>query len=155
MAFTGSYENVLDEKGRLMVPAKMRAEFGSEGVYVTQGLDGKQLMVLSSELFEKILDGISGSDPLSMFNPKVRKLQRLLITPSVKVEFDGSGRLTIPQRLRTHAGLEAKSNVLVLGVGPYVEIWNPEAYDEYLESDDESLSDLSASLFFENKESLK
>ncbi|NLZ67777.1 MAG: division/cell wall cluster transcriptional repressor MraZ [Spirochaetales bacterium] len=90
-----------------------------------------------------------------MFNPKVRKLQRALITPSVKVEFDNSGRLTIPQRLRAFANLEVKDNVLILGVGYYIEIWKSSEYEKYLDSLDESVSELSSSLFKENRENNK
>lgn len=90
-----------------------------------------------------------------MFNPKVRKLQRALITPSVKVEFDNLGRLTIPQRLRAFANLEVKDNVLILGVGSYIEIWKSSEYEKYLDSLDESVSELSSSLFKENRENNK
>lgn len=155
MALTGEYENILDDKGRLMIPAKLRLEFGQEGVYITQGIEGNHLMVLSVTHFETIMNGISGTNPLSMFNPKVRKLQRALITPSVKVEFDNSGRLTIPQRLRAFANLEVKDNVLILGVGSYIEIWKSSEYEKYLDSLDESVSELSSSLFKENRENNK
>lgn len=153
MILTGEYEIVLDEKGRLMIPAKMRSEFGSDSLYITQGIESNHLMLLSNELFGQILNGIVGTDPLSFFNQNVRKLQRALIPRSVKVEFDSNGRITIPSRLRAFCNFELKDNLLVLGVGKYIEIWKQEEYEAYLNNMDESVSELSSLLFMENKES--
>ena len=152
MALTGEYQNVIDEKGRLMIPAKLRSEFGANGLYVTRGIENNNLMVLPSVVFDELLDQISGTNATSMFDKKVRTLQRALITPAEKLEFDSNGRIIIPQRLRALIGLEPKSSVLVLGVGRYLELWKKETYDQYLLDDCLDIDELTQSLYQENKE---
>ncbi len=152
MALTGEYQNTIDEKGRLMIPAKLRSEFGSNGLYVTRGIESNNLMILPSLVFDELLAQIAGTNATSMFDKKVRTLQRVLITPAEKMEFDGSGRILVPQRLRSLIGLEPKSEVLILGVGRYLELWKPNTYDEYLMQDDLDIDELTQNLYQENRE---
>ena len=54
--------------------------------------------------------------------------------------------MNLPQSLRTYAGIDLRSEVTILGMGKYIEIWNPEKYNELLAADDVSISDLGEAL---------
>jgi MraZ protein len=72
----------------------------------------------------------------SPFDPKARLVVRRLVAPAQEVEFDKSGRLSIPQSLREYAGLS--KDCVVLGINKYIELWDSARYKEYLEQSEES-----------------
>ncbi|MBR4011644.1 MAG: cell division/cell wall cluster transcriptional repressor MraZ, partial [Spirochaetaceae bacterium] len=72
----------------------------------------------------------------SPFDPKARLVVRRLVAPAQEVEFDKSGRLSIPQSLREYAGLS--KDCVVLGINKYIELWDAARYKEYLEQSEES-----------------
>lgn len=114
--FLGEYQHAIDEKGRLTVPARYR-QLLAEGGYITQGFD-RNLMVLRVPAFEQMSRKVN---QMSLTNPSARELRRLLFSQAQLVEPDKSGRILIPQFLREEAGLD--SEVMVVGVGNYFEIW--------------------------------
>jgi MraZ protein len=125
---TGQYSNTFDEKGRLLIPSKIRSELAGDKVVVTSGVD-RCLWMYHPDEWSKVVREIMGST--SQFQSKARLLQRRIIAPAVECEIDKSGRIRIPQPLREAAGLE--KNAMVLGIMDYIEIWNPEVYDSYLQ----------------------
>ncbi len=75
----------------------------------------------------------------SMLKEKNQRVLRQLIAPAQEVEFDKNGRLSIPQTLREYAGLT--KDCTVLGIAKYVEIWNSDAYKEYLAASEEAFKE--------------
>lgn len=120
--FMGEYNHTIDEKGRLIIPAKFREELGSEFV-VTKGMDGC-LFVYNDEEWQKIETKLKA---LPLTNPNARMLQRHMLAGAAMVELDKQGRILLPQVLRTFAGLD--KDVALLGVSGRVEIWNKEKWD--------------------------
>ena len=97
---TGEYRNTLDEKGRILFPSKLRSELSENSLIVTQGIDRCLWLYTPDEwnvFSEKILKSASP------FNEKNRSVIRRIIAPAQEVEFDKSGRLSIPQTLREFA----------------------------------------------------
>ena len=121
--FLGQYRHNIDSKGRLTIPARFR-ELLAEGAYVTQGFD-RNLRLLSIPSFEAIYEQVSH---LSITDPMVRELRRLLFANASLVEIDRIGRVLIPQFLRDVIGLEIET--VIVGVGEAIEIWSPDAWDQ-------------------------
>jgi len=136
--FLGQYYHSLDEKGRLTIPAKLR-ELLAEGAYVTQGFD-RNLRLLTKPDFEAMAETVNR---LSMTNPDIRRLRRLLFANASQIDLDRIGRVLIPQFLRDFAGLE--SEAVIVGVGEAIEIWSPAAWQD--EVDRLSNADLNAQQF--------
>lgn len=133
---TGEYNNAIDDKGRLSFPGKLRTALNQNVVVVTKG-SGRCLWLFTPDEWEifqaKLMDGAS------MLKEKNQRVLRQLIAPAQEVEFDKNGRLSIPQSLREYAGLTKECTVL--GIAKYVEIWNAEAYKEYLAASEESFKE--------------
>lgn len=138
--FKGEYNHTIDEKGRLIIPAKFREELGNEFV-VTRGLDGCLFGYNNSEwqVFENKLRAL----PLT--NKDARQFQRFMLAGAASVEIDKQGRILLPQVLRTFAGLD--KDVVLIGVAGRIEIWSKDKYEEASAVDDmeaiaEKMSDL-------------
>ncbi len=118
----GEYQHNIDQKGRVIVPAKFREDLG-EHFYVTKGLDGC-LFVLSAEEWARLQDKIKAM-PIS----KARGLQRFFFSGAAEVEPDKQGRILIPQPLRDHAKLT--KDVAVIGASSRAEIWDSAHWNEF------------------------
>ncbi|UXP30736.1 division/cell wall cluster transcriptional repressor MraZ [Reichenbachiella agarivorans] len=137
--FTSEYECKLDAKGRLALPAKIKAnlpEVSSNELVVMKGFD-PNLVVYTMLEFKKIQSKFAS---LSDFDTDQRRLKRNFFRSVAPVELDSAGRFLIPKAWIDHAKLE--KNVIVIGTGSTVEIWNPDLYNQYLIEDSEEYSDL-------------
>lgn len=128
---TGEYRNTLDEKGRILFPARLRTVLTENVLMITQGLDGCLWLYTPAEwknFSEKLME------QTSPFNKDSRLVLRRLIAPAQEVEFDKAGRLSIPQSLREHAGLVKEC--VIMGVNKYMELWDAERYEHYIAETD-------------------
>ncbi len=116
--FLGQFQHSLDEKGRLMIPARYR-ELLAAGAFVTQGFD-KCLMVMTDLYFGQVYDRINA---MNLADPTARLLRRLILSNAYPIEVDKVGRILVPQNLR-HA-IELDGEAIVAGQGEYFEVWNP------------------------------
>jgi MraZ protein len=117
--FLGQYEHTIDDKGRLTIPARYR-DLLIEGAFITEGFD-QNLMVLTSSAFMTISDRVNR---MSMTDPTVRDLKRMMFGRANQAEIDKAGRMLIPSFLRERA--ELKTNIVVVGMGDYFELWSAE-----------------------------
>ncbi len=137
---TGTYNNQLDDKGRLNFPAKMRCEMGDTFV-ITRWLDNC-IVAFPSTKWDKISEMLAD---LPMV--KSREVRRFLMAKAEEVTTDKQGRILIPLALREHAGIEKEA--VVLGVGTHAEIWSKKAYEAMNEAVDlEKLEDIMENLEF-------
>ena len=137
--FTSEYECKLDAKGRIVLPAKIKASLPESSVneiVVQRGFEPCLVLYPLVE-YKKILSRVVG---LSEFNKEFRTLQRNFFRGNAIIELDNNGRFLIPKSLIKYSALE--KNVIVVGMGNRVEIWNPENYDEYLIKDQDEFSQL-------------
>jgi MraZ protein len=136
--FTSEYDCKLDAKGRLVLPARIKASLpDSSGSELVIGLGfEKCLVVYPLQEFKKIYSKVAG---LSEFNPEYRRLQRNFFRGNSVVELDNSGRFLIPKSMLNYAQL--KKSVTVVGMGNKVELWNPELYQEQLYKDQTEFSE--------------
>jgi len=127
VVFTGVFEHTLDSKRRLAVPSEIREilrEGGfSDVLYVAAGLDGEGLWVWPERTFLS-----QAQEPSQSLIPGVGRSQfdRSFFARAARLKIDESGRIRIPDRLLSAAGID--KSVAVLGVRDRLEVWEPEAW---------------------------
>lgn len=121
--FLGQYQHSLDEKGRLMVPARFR-ELLEGGAFITQGFD-RCLMVMTEGYFEQVYERVNS---MNLADPAARLLRRLIFANAYPVDIDKVGRILVPQTLRQFCGLDG--DAVVAGQGDYFEVWTPAGWNE-------------------------
>jgi MraZ protein len=124
--FLGTHLPRLDEKGRLILPAKFRERL-ADGLVMTKGQE-HCLFVFPVDEFTKIAEGLAGG-PTS--DKKVRDFNRIMMSGATDELPDRQGRVTIPPALRAYAGLGR--DLAVVGMGNRVEIWDAQAWSRYVE----------------------
>ena len=124
---TGEFRCSLDEKGRLLIPARMRTEVAGNEIILTRGVENC-LWLFPPEEWKTFSENLIGST--SLFQEKARLIQRRMIAPAQETEIDKAGRIVIPQTLREYADL--KKDCIILGLKKYIEIWSETAYQSYL-----------------------
>ncbi len=131
----GTHTPKLDDKGRVILPAKFRDDLGG-GVVITRGQE-RCLYVFSTEEFERVHERIREA-PLT--NKQARDFLRMFLSGASAETPDGQNRVTIPPALRAYAGLERE--LVVTGVGAHAEIWNADAWNAYAESNESTYSEM-------------
>lgn len=129
----GTHTPKLDEKGRIILPAKFRDEL-SEGVVITRGQE-RCLYVFSKSEFAAVHDKIRQA-PLT--SEEGRKYLRLFLSGANDDQPDKQGRVLLPQLLREYAGL--KKELVIIGVGSRAEIWDAASWQQYLSNNEENFS---------------
>ncbi len=135
--FIGEYKHNLDDKGRLAIPTKFRADL-SKGAVVTRGLD-TSLFLFPKEEWDKLAEKLA-SLPLGQSNS--RAFARLMLAGAMDVEVDKQGRVMLPEYLRTYAGLH--KSVVIAGLYNRLELWDESSWNAYklkMEEDAESVAE--------------
>lgn len=131
--FLGTYSPRLDEKGRLILPAKFRDQL-ADGVVVTRGQE-RCLFVFPAAEFARLHDQLRQA---SVASKQSRDYQRVLLSGASDEVPDRQGRITIPANLRDYASLDR--DCAVIGAGSRVEIWDAGAWERYLTEQEEAFS---------------
>ncbi|MEN9748873.1 MAG: hypothetical protein RLZZ603_1565 [Actinomycetota bacterium] len=131
----GTHNPRLDEKGRLILPAKFRDEF-STGLVITRGQD-RCLYVFSAREFEQLTDKISQA-PIS--SKAARDFLRSLLSGATDEVPDKQGRVTIPAMLREYASLDR--DLAVIGMGNRAEIWDLKVWNDTQAARDAAFSEI-------------
>jgi MraZ protein len=132
--FLGTHSPRLDDKGRLILPAKFREQLAS-GLVVTRGQE-RCLYVFPAREFERIHDQLRQAP---MTSKQARDYLRVLLSGAFDEVPDKQGRITLPSALRTYAGLDR--DCAVIGAGSRVEIWDAGAWQAYLEDQETVFSE--------------
>ncbi len=122
--FLGTHHPRLDEKGRLILPAKFREQLAG-GLVITRGQD-RCLYVFSIAQFEKLAEQMNDT-PVT--NRGVRNFQRVLLSAASDEIPDKQGRVTVPAVLREYAGLT--KDCTVIGTGNRLELWDSAAWTQF------------------------
>ncbi|MDP3729844.1 MAG: division/cell wall cluster transcriptional repressor MraZ [bacterium] len=137
--FIGEYQHLIDDKGRLAVPAKFRTALKS-GAVVTKGLD-QCLFMFTKKEWTEIAKKISAL-PFSQANS--RAFARHMLGGAMEVDLDVQGRILLPDYLRQYAGLHKQS--IIAGLYNRLEIWNEERWKGYKQKTEASSDDISERL---------
>lgn len=122
--FVGKYQNSIDSKSRLIIPAKFREELGGRCV-VAQSLD-KCLTISTMADWEAFLEELK---QLPMSNPEARMIRRYFNQSAAVCDVDKQGRVTVPQELREYAGIT--KDLVTIGNIDNIELWSKENWDSY------------------------
>ncbi|HLS49174.1 MAG TPA: division/cell wall cluster transcriptional repressor MraZ [Actinomycetaceae bacterium] len=132
--FLGTYSPRLDDKARLILPAKFRDQL-AEGLVLTRGQE-RCIYVFPMQEFERMHEQLRQAPVTSR---RARDYLRVFLSGASDEQPDKQGRITVPAMLRTYAGLER--DLAVIGAGTRVEIWDAEAWETYLTASEEAFSE--------------
>jgi MraZ protein len=137
--FLGEHRHALDAKGRVIFPARMRADLGAQ-VVLQKGIEAC-LYVLPPDEWDRQVQRVT---ELPTTNPDARRYARHFFSQASSERIDAQGRLTIPQTYREYAGLDR--DVVIVGTGRRVEIWDAARWESQRGSVEANLEDLARDL---------
>jgi MraZ protein len=138
--FSGEYEHNIDDKGRLIIPMRLRSEL-SNNVFVTRGLDNC-LFVYPIKTWEELAAHLN---QLPTTNNAARSLTRLLFSGN-ETALDKQGRISLAAPLREYANIELGSEVVVVGVNNRIELWNKDRWTGFMDKLGKEAADLANDL---------
>mgnify|MGYP001569478286 FL=1 len=144
--FYGEYQHSLDNKDRVIIPAKFREIFKEnyvEKFFITRGLD--QCLFVFTEESWKVQE--KKFRDLSFTKGEARKFNRLFFSGAGEVICDKQGRILIPSYLKSYADI--KEDVVIIGVSDSIEIWSKSKWDEFFEQNKGNFEDLAEKLITE------
>lgn len=131
----GTFTPKLDEKGRLILPAKFRDQLG-QGLVMTRGQE-RCLYVFSESEFADMHERIRQA-PIT--SKQARDYLRVFLSGAHAEVPDKQHRVTVPVPLRSYAGLER--DLIVIGAGTRAEIWNAQAWERYLDEQENAFAEI-------------
>jgi MraZ protein len=127
--FLSTYENKIDKKGRVSVPANYRSHLSSlgyNGVICYPSFNNQSIEACSQDRIEKLSASI---DSLSPFEEKRDFFATSILSESMNLQFDGEGRISLSIKLLKHAKI--KNSMLFVGQGQTFQIWEPSAFEKF------------------------
>ena len=127
--FLSSYENKLDKKGRVSVPASFRSylsSLGYNGVVCYPSFNNQSIEACSQDRIEKLSNTI---DSLNPFEEKRDFFATSILSESISLQFDSEGRISLSSKLLKHAKI--KNNMLFVGQGKTFQIWEPTIFEKF------------------------
>lgn len=138
--FLGEYHHTIDEKNRLIIPAKLRKELGNKFI-VTRGIE-KCLFAYSEKDFERIVQKL---ETIPFTKKDAREFVRFFLSGATVVEFDKQGRINITSPLVSYADIT--KDCVIIGAGERIEIWSSDSWNKFIKSANDSMSDIAENLF--------
>jgi MraZ protein len=132
--FWGEYSHHLDDKGRLIIPARFRPHL-VQGAILTRGLD-HNLVIYPADAWQALSERLN---QMPITHPTARALRRLLFSGAVELSLDRQGRMLIPGYLRAYADLT--DEVLIAGMETFLELWEPSDWRATLEDVPQALAE--------------
>ena len=127
--FLSAYENKLDKKGRVSVPASFRnylSNTGYNGIICFPSFNNQSIEAWPQDRIEKISNAI---DSLNPFEEKKDYFATSILSESVNLQFDTEGRVSLTEKLLVHAKI--KNNILFVGLGKTFQIWEPKVFEKF------------------------
>ena len=140
--FMGEYHHNIDEKGRIIIPSKLRDDLGLNFI-VTRGLDGC-LFIYPKKEWDNVINKYKQLPDTK----EKRHFMRIFLSGATVCEYDSHGRINIPKPLIQYANL--KKDCIIIGVDEKLELWSKDSWEEFISLNEENLSDIADSLFNNN-----
>ena len=137
--FFGNYSHSLDEKGRLVIPKKMREELGNK-IFIMKGFDGA-LAIYQESSYSKVMEEL---EKYSFNKKENRDYLRLKLASIVDLDVDKMGRVQLPVAIL--GKYHINKDVVVLGAGDHIEVWDKVRYEEYISSIEDEYEDIAERL---------
>lgn len=147
--FLSTYENKLDKKGRVSVPASFRSylsNLGYNGVICYPSFNNQCIEAWPQDRIEKISNAI---DSLNPFEEKKDYFATSVLSESINLQFDSEGRILLISKLLKHAKI--KNSILFVGQGKTFQIWEPTIFEKFKAIAKKKSNTLRASLKWEQK----
>ena len=147
--FLSTYENRLDKKGRVSVPAPFRSylsNLGYNGVVCYPSFNNQSIEAWPQDRIEKISSAIDALDP---FEEKKDYFSTSILSESINLQFDSEGRISLTSKLLKHAKI--KNSILFVGQGKTFQIWEPTIFEKFRVSAKRKSNIHRASLKWEKK----
>lgn len=137
--FMGEYNYSIDEKGRLTIPVKLREQLGHDFI-ITRGLDNC-LFIYPKNEWDKVIEKYR-----ELPNTKdARNFMRFFLSGATTNELDKQGRINIANSLIKYAGLQ--KDCVIIGVNERLEVWDKERWNNFIEANEDIISDIADKLF--------
>jgi len=127
--FLSTYENKMDKKGRVSVPASFRSylsNIGYNGVICYPSFNNQCIEAWPQDRIEKISNAI---DSLNPFEEKKDYFATSILSESINLQFDSEGRISLTSKLLKHAKI--KNSMLFVGQGKTFQIWEPTIFEKF------------------------
>ena len=127
--FLSTYENKLDKKGRVSVPASYRSylsNIGYNGVVCFPSFNNQCIEAWPQDRIEKISNAI---DSLNPFEEKKDYFATSILSESTNLQFDTEGRVSLASKLLKYAKI--KNSMLFVGQGKTFQIWEPTTFEKF------------------------
>ena len=127
--FLSTYENKIDKKGRVSVPASFRSylsNLGYNGVICFPSFNNQSIEAWPQDRIEKISKSIDALDP---FEEKKDFFATSILSESINLQFDSEGRISLSSKLLQHAKI--KNSMLFVGQGQTFQIWEPAIFEKF------------------------
>ncbi len=127
--FLSTYENKLDKKGRVSVPASFRSHLsnlGYNGVVCYPSFNNQSIEAWPQDRIEKISNAI---DALNPFEEKKDYFATSILSESINLQFDSEGRISLTTKLLKHAKI--RNSMLFVGQGKTFQIWEPTLFEKF------------------------
>jgi MraZ protein len=147
--FLSTYENKLDKKGRVSVPASFRSylsNLGYNGVVCFPSFNNLSVEAWPQDRIEKISNTIESLNP---FEEKRDYFATSILSESINLQFDGEGRISLTQKLLKHTKI--KNSMIFVGQGKTFQIWEPAMFEKFKVNARKKANINRASLKWENQ----
>ena len=127
--FLSTYENKIDKKGRVSVPASFRSHLsnlGYNGVVCYPSFNNSSIEAWPQNRIEKISNSI---DALNPFEEKKDYFATSILSESTNLQFDSEGRISLTSKLLKYAKI--KNSMLFVGQGKTFQIWEPVIFQKF------------------------
>ena len=133
--FSGEFSQNLDQKNRIIIPAKLRNNLGSN-FYITRGLEDS-IYIYTQDMWNSLNEKLS---KLSLTKKSHRLLSRFFLSGASELSFDKTGRILVPKSLKEFANLEKEC--IFIGVGDHIELWSKEKWNSYMDENMDEFIDV-------------
>lgn len=129
--FLGTFENKIDRKGRVSVPARFRAHLSQQAFQGIVAYPSHKHAAIEGVGYDRMEKLAASLDQFDQFSDEQDELATSLFADACELPFDGDGRVMLPPSLIEHAALTEKA--LFVGAGPMFRIWSPETFAVFRE----------------------
>lgn len=140
--FMGEFHHNIDDKGRIIIPSKIREGLGINFV-ITRGLDGC-LFIYPKNEWDNVIEKYKALPDTK----DKRQFMRIFLSGATICEYDKQSRINIPKPLLDYAKLEKEC--IIIGVDERLELWSKENWESFISNNEESLSSIADNLFSVN-----
>ncbi len=124
--FIGTFENKVDRKGRVSVPASFRQSLATDGFVAFNSHRAPAIEACSAEFIERLNDSVS---EMALYSNEQDDLAATVFSDSLHLPYGEDGRIILPEKMMQHAGIT--DIAAFVGKGPIFQIWQPEALERH------------------------